>query len=152
MEERIKNGADFRPKMLKAFDNARRRSELALQKERDIQARIDRLMKAVETGVDAEHATARILELQQELAVARAISQTDRFPTLPEEKDLRSMLYRAIGSLKVSNDVVQMRTAFSLLLDRITTTPIPGRRAGETTEVVLREKGWPDFWRMITAP
>ena len=114
----------------------------------DIKAKIGRLMTVVERGVDTEHVTERILELQDELDQVRAKMRTEASPMLPDELTIRAILLEAVRATERSGDIERQRMLFKCVLEAITLTPIANRRAGEAVRIALREEGWPEFWQI----
>jgi Site-specific recombinases, DNA invertase Pin homologs len=84
LRDRITEGEDFRGGFVRAFARQARQSEKLQKQAADIEARIARLVTAVERGVDEEHTTQRILILQNDLARIRQDIQADAPPFLPE--------------------------------------------------------------------
>ncbi|CDK99642.1 putative site-specific DNA recombinase [Magnetospirillum gryphiswaldense MSR-1 v2] len=148
---RIETGPDFTPGLTEFFAHqSRRRTELENQ-EQDIQARIVRLLDAVEHGVDHENARDRILRLQDELGQIRAELTHDLPAPLPVEAAIRARLMNAVQSVELSNDVPTQRLMFQCLLSEIVLTPIPDKHQGETVVIKLREEGWAEFWSSISS-
>ncbi|EPY00361.1 recombinase family protein [Magnetospirillum fulvum] len=148
---RIRTGADFRPRFVAAFGAELERRKELRRSEADIVARLDRLVEAIERGINAESATQRALALQEELNRLRLDTPTDPLPPLPNEATIRTILARAVQSVEMRRDVKRTRLMFQHLLSEIVLTPIVERYQGETIELTLREEGWPDFWRMVMA-
>lgn len=148
---RTKSGADFRPVFLQGLAEQIREHKANQKAEQETLDRIKRLLAAVERGIDEEHTVGRITELQQELSSIRQ-KMEDRAPiTLPSEAELRSILYRHIGKIRISNDVLMTRTLFKLLVDKVTTTPIESKESGETVQISLQDDGWFPLWKMSQA-
>ncbi len=72
-------------------------------------------------------------------------------PALPEEAVIRANLQRAVVDVEMSRDVERTRLMFDCLLKEVVLTPIAGQARGESMAIGLREEGWPEFWRLITA-
>lgn len=151
LRERIVTGKDFRDLFVRAFAREARQGEKQQKQAADIEARIERLLAAVERGVNEEHATARILALQNDLKKLRQSIQAESRAPLPEEAAIRAVLARAINDVEMSRDVISARLLFQHVLQEIVLTPLPDRPRGETVVITLREEGWPDFWRMISS-
>lgn len=149
--DRIKTGPDFSPQFQRAFSRETREREKLEKQGKDIRARIDRLLGAIERGVNQDSATQRILDLQHELEDIRLKKLNDVPAALPDEAAIRAELERAIRSVEMSKVVESARLLFQCVLKEIVLTPVAGQRTGETMSVTLREEGWPEFWRMITA-
>jgi len=147
--ERLKGGQAVRPQLVRAFAREARHGEKLRKKEADLLARIERLLDAVERGVDTESATQRILVLQNQLKTVRQDIQCDLPAELPDETTIRSTLVRALQAIEVGDDVRRTRLMFQCLLAEIVLTPIPGSSRGETCDITLREEGWSEFWRMV---
>lgn len=148
---RIESGADFTPLLEQAFaQESRKRQELERRAD-EIKAGITRLLDAVAQGVNHEIATARILGLQDDLAVLQAELAVDMPNILPVESTIRAQLMNAVQSVELSNDVSSQRLMFQCLLSEIVLTPIPDKHQGETIAIALREEGWPEFWRSISS-
>nr|CAM74282.1 Recombinase [Magnetospirillum gryphiswaldense MSR-1] len=146
---RIETGPDFTPGLTEFFARqSRRRTELE-RREQDIQARIVRLLDAIESGVDHENAKERILTLQIDLERIRAELTYDLPAPLPVEAAIRARLMNAVQSVELSNDVPKQRLMFQCLLSEIVLTPIPDKHQGETVVIKLREEGWAEFWNSI---
>jgi len=145
---RIKGGPALRPQFVTALASEMERSKKLNKCEGEIKARIDRLLDAIEHGVNVENATKRILELQKDLQHVRQDIRKDALPALPNEATIRATLARAVQSIEMSRDIKHTRLMFQHLLSEIVLTPIPDRYHGETIKLTLREEGWPDFWRM----
>jgi len=150
LRSRINEGSDFRAGFMRAFARDAKRADRVRKDIADMEARIGRLMKAVERGVDEEHTTQRVLALQNDLAQLRHKLQAEAIPTLPEEAAIRAILIRAINDVEMSRDVERTRLMFERVLSEIVLTPVPDRPRGETVKISLREEGWPDFWRLVT--
>jgi DNA invertase Pin-like site-specific DNA recombinase len=150
IETRLAGGTDIGPLLRLAFAREMARQEKLGQKQKDLEARLARLLKAVEDGVDTDVATQRILELQDELAKVRAERQNEVRHDLPAEAEIRQQLIRTVDAVRHQGDVVCMRHLFDCILDRVVLTPIPDRYHGETMEIFLREDRWPEFWRLIS--
>jgi hypothetical protein len=151
LRSRVTDGADFRSSFIRAFAREAKRGEKLRKQATDLEARIGRLVTAIERGVDAEHTTQRVLALQNDLARLRHELQAEAMPTLPDEEMIRATLTRAIIDVEMSRDVERTRIMFERLLSEIVLTPIPDQPRGETVNITLREEGWPEFWRLITA-
>ncbi len=146
---RIRTGTAFRPTFTKVYaDDDREITRLSKEGE-NIDKRIDRLMDAVENGIDGERATKRIIALKGELGAITARINLLRHPELPDEGTIRKRLMETIIAIQLDGDILLQRKAFGHLLEAIVLTPIDGQRSGETMKIALREEGWPGFWRMI---
>ena len=132
---------------------ADRRTQEALESRRaELAGRIDRLVAAIEDGVQAGQATRRVLALERELrTIEGAIRTVPRAP--PSESDMRAALARALERMKTlySDPAAAplLRPALGLLVERIVISPIEGRPRGSTVSVTLREGGWPAVWRLL---
>ncbi|MGE4278193.1 MAG: recombinase family protein [Magnetospirillum sp.] len=147
---RIEGGPQFTPALARYFAREnQRRAELTTEQD-EIRSKIQRLMEAIERGVNPTYATDRILELQDSLERNRMELETALPAQLPEERVIRAQLINAIQAAELSKDVSQQRTLFTFLLSEIVLTPIPDKHQGETVAITLREEGWPEFWRSIT--
>lgn len=145
---RINDGKDFRPLFVKAFTReAKKRLELE-HKEKTIRARVERLLMAIERGVNEDAATQRVLTLQDEAAQIRA-SMRDLPSGLPDPASIRAQLRHAVQAVELTRDVVQMRLLFQCVLREIVLSPISSQRCGETIHIALREEGWAEFWTLI---
>lgn len=150
LRSRVNDGSDFRPGFIRAFAREAKRADKVRTEIADLEARIGRLVRAIERGVDAEHTTQRVLALQNDLAQMRHKLQAEQIPALPEEATIRAALIRAINDVEMSRDVERTRLMFERVLSEIVLTPVPDQPRGETVKISLREEGWPDFWRLIT--
>jgi site-specific DNA recombinase len=148
--ERIRHGPDFTPRFQLAFGRETREREKLEKQEKDIRARIDRLLGAIERGVNEESATQRILGLQRDLEDIRLKKLNDFPAVLPDETVIRTILTQAIQSVEISMAVESARLLFQCVLKEIVLTPIADQRSGETMSITLREDGWPEFWRLIS--
>ena len=132
---------------------ADRRTQEALEARRaELAGRIDRLVAAIEDGVQAGRATRRVLALERELrTVEGAIRTVPRAPA--SESDMRAALARALDRMKAlySDPAAAplLRPALGLLIERIAISPIEGKPRGSTVSVTLREGGWPAVWRLL---
>ncbi|HSV28025.1 MAG TPA: recombinase family protein, partial [Candidatus Omnitrophota bacterium] len=151
LRSRVVDGNDFRARFTKAVAREAKRADKLAKQVVDLEGRIGRLMVAIERGVDAEHTTQRVLVLQNDLARLRHDLQAEQMPPLPEEAAIRATLVRAITDVEMSRDVERTRLMFEQVLSEIVLTPVPDRPRGETVKITLREEGWPEFWRLITA-
>jgi DNA invertase Pin-like site-specific DNA recombinase len=149
LRDRIKSGPDFRGRFIGAFAREIQANKKLQAEADDITARIDRLMEAVERGIDTEHVTERVLALQDELDQVRANVRVAAAPKLPAEVEIRSVLLREIGAIELSGDIERQRILFKRVLKSVTLTPILGQYSGETVDIALREEGWSEFWRDV---
>ena len=132
---RIKGGPDFRGRFIVAFAREMQVGRKLQAEADDIKVRIDRLMQAVERGIDTEHVTERILALQEELDQVRANIRAEAMPRLPAEAEIRSVLLREVGAIEISGDIERQRVLFKCVLDTITL-----RRRFRTAIAVRRSK------------
>ncbi|CAA7619283.1 recombinase family protein [Magnetospirillum sp. UT-4] len=146
IRKRIEQGG-FRAPFSKAFAKDLAKQEDLARREADTEAGIRRLLTAVEKGVDVDQATARILELQADLATIRQKALSVHPVVVPEEAAIAVGLLRAVANVDLNADVVETRQMFKALLKEVVLTPVPGQRSGETIAITLREDGWPTFWR-----
>jgi DNA invertase Pin-like site-specific DNA recombinase len=151
LRDRIRNGPDYRDRFVRAFAREMQANEKLQTEAGDLKARIDRLMAVIERGIDTEHVTDRILALQDELDQVRVKMRLDAPPPLPGEPMIRTILLAAVDAIELSGDVVRQRILFKCVLKAITLTPVQNQRSGETAEIMLREEGWPDFWRIAAS-
>lgn len=147
---RLESGPDFTPALERFFARENQRREQLTTEQDEARSKIQRLMEAVERGVDPAYATERILELQDSVERIRTELQTALPAPLPEEPMIRAQLTNAVQSVELSKDVPTQRAMFKQLLSEIVLTPIPDKHQGETVAITLREEGWPEFWRSIT--
>ena len=143
---RVRGKPDFRPSFLRAFAQEIDRSTFVRSQERNISARIDRLLKAIEDGVNQETATRRIVDLQNQLAEIHGTMGRVLLPDLPSEDVIRDQLSNAVMTA-IHGSIEDQRVMFGHVLKAITLTPIPDQYRGESITVELREEGWPEFWR-----
>ena len=134
---------------MQAFAREMETSEKLRAEAEEIKARITRLMAVVEHGMDIEHVSDRLLRLQDKLDLVQTKIRAEAPPTLPAEETIRSMLLGLVNEVELSGDIERQRTLFKHVLKEIVLTPILGQRAGETYEITLREKGWPELWETI---
>ncbi|MEW5729304.1 MAG: recombinase family protein [Pseudomonadota bacterium] len=148
-QARIDGEVDFTPAFARAFARESRRRANLVKSEADVRARIDRLLGAVERGVNEDAVTDRILALQGDLERIREELHQGIVADLPPEEEIRARLTRAVSEIGKADDVPRTRLMFERLLREVVLTPIPGQPRGETIQITLREEGWPEFWRMI---
>lgn len=148
---RIKNGPCFRERFAEAFSKEVSRNKKLDQQAYEIELKIRRLMTAIEQGIDADRATQRIIELQRQIKVIEDRLQSAPPPNIPDNAEIRHALLRAVMRIQIENDIRKQRILFQYVLKGITLTPIAEERTGETIKIELREEGWPDFWRLISA-
>lgn len=149
LQTRIAEGANFREGFLQAFARETRQREDLQKQDAAIQARIARLLDAVEKGVNEDAVTERILKLQDDQERVRREIRSELLTVLPPEAEIRTALARAVGEVELADDVKRTRLMFKTVLKEIVLTPIPGQARGESLEITLREEGWPEFWRMV---
>lgn len=147
--DRLKSGPDFSPLFRRTFAKETEARALLEKKEKDILARIGRLLEAVEHGVKKDIATPRIVELQHELQEVREAMQIDVPAALPDETVIREELTRAVRTVEMSRHVASARLVFQRVLGEVVLTPIADQPSGETMSITLREQGWPELWRLI---
>lgn len=149
LRSRIETGPPFRTLLLEAYGLAAARKTKLQGKKKDLEARIGRLVDAIERGVNSETITPRIMALQNEVSEIEQDLLVSLPDHLPDEETIRSRLLRALDDLKMADDVIGNRLMFQCLLERIVLTPIADQPRGEVVEIVLREEGWPEFWRLM---
>lgn len=149
---RVQDGKAFHAQFAKAFASMTSRQEKLKKRASAIQTRREHLLDIVERGVGVEAVAKRIVLLEEELKRIEWEQRQEALPSLPDEETIRTTLLRTISEIGQGDDIKQMRMLFSCLLKEIVLTPIPGQKRGEAVTITLREEGWPDFWRMITAP
>lgn len=146
---RVRVGPDFRPVFLQVFAREMDHSDELCAEEADITARVGRLLHMVESGVDEDAATQRIIDLQARRQEIRECLSRVILPELADEPTIRHELAQAITRTQFEGGIEAQRIMFGHVLKSIILIPIPGQRQGETIEVTLREEGWPDLWRNI---
>ena len=119
----------------------------------DLQARIGRLLTAIEEGIEPTKASARIRELEAELKKKRRMIKAGP-PAPPDEAEIRAGLVKLIRRMELEiggrSNPVLLRKALKLLVDKIVLTPVAGARWGSTIGVHLRSGGWPALWLLLS--
>jgi site-specific DNA recombinase len=151
LHERIECGPDFRPAFLTAFARDVKRRDDLVKQQADLKGRINRLLDAIERGVNEENVTGRILTLQDEMEDMRRQASIEIPIEIPEEPTIRASLVQAIDLVQADADVVESRRLFQCVLKDVVLTPVEGSPRGETIAITLREEGWSDLWRLISA-
>lgn len=148
---RIKHGPDFRAAFLATYAAEIERNQVLKADIEAIKTKIERLMEAVESGLDREHVMERVMALQDELYMTKIRMKAEAPPKMPDEATIRQRLLYGIGETENCESIEHQRIVFGHLLTSVTLTPIEGKARGETIKIELREKGWPDFWRLISS-
>ena len=142
----------LRPAIAASIAEDRRKQDALEARRAALTGRIDRLLAAVEDGVESKRATRRILELEGELkTVEREIASVP--PPPASESGIRAELARALDRIRDRYGDPSLarlwRSALPLLIARIEIAPIDDKPRGSTVSVTLREGGWPAVWRSL---
>lgn len=151
LRKRIELGPPFKGMLVRVYEKETAIALVLRKEEESLNNKIQTLIGLFERGVDREHITERILRIQDRLHEIRQEIKISNERSVPEEPVIVSTLLDSIYDIEHNASIEEQRIVFGFLLKKITTTPIPEQRSGETVVVTLREEGWPDFWRMITA-
>ncbi len=143
---------ELRPAIAASIAEDRRKQDALEARRAALTGRIDRLLAAVEDGVESKRATRRILELEGELkTVEREIASVP--PPPASESGIRAELARALDRIRDRYGDPSLarlwRSALPLSIARIEIAPIDDKPRGSTVSVTLREGGWPAVWRSL---
>ncbi len=147
---RIKNGPDFRNQIIISFNEDVQKNQDLEHSASQIEERISRLITLAEHGAATNEIGERISALQMELDNIQYNISIHTAPNIPDESEIRSLLFNEISQIFLDKDIETMRIMFGHLLEQIILTPIEDKFHGETVVIKLREQGWPDFWKLLT--
>jgi DNA invertase Pin-like site-specific DNA recombinase len=145
------NLPQLRPTILNAYEaDIRRRHDLD-RRETEAQGKIDRLMQAIEDGIDYRQAVERIKVLQTEKARLKQAIAFEVVPTIGTEEEIRARISQAIGLLRTEAEREPVRDMLAVIKPRITLTPIPDSYRGETITIELPDspEPWARFWMLL---
>lgn len=138
----------LRPSVLQIYDaEIRRRDELDRRRV-DIVDRIDRLMQAIEDGIDRATTVARIKALQAEQTKLAKTIHFEAIPRIGTDLEIRDDLLHGLDQLRSETEREPVREMLLILKPRIVMTPITGQYRGETISIdVPKEVNlWARLW------
>ena len=153
LRESLAEAASIRSGIVASNRQACAQNAALKKRARDIDKRMDRLLAAVEEGIDPEKTSERIRRLGAELKeVKRQMKSAPLRP--PAERQIRVGILRALDRIEVrfqdQSQALFIGDALKLVIGNITFTPIPEKRRGSTLDIQLRSEGWPSFWQMVS--
>lgn len=118
----------------------------------EIEKRIERLLDAIERGVEVETVSQKICTLQDNLSELKKKNEA-LLEKVPENSEIQEKLINAINHFETcfseSEMIKPIRTMFQMLVQEIILNPIKSSHQGETIDINLRNEGWPEFWNFI---
>ena len=118
-----------------------------------IEESLNRLLQAIESGINHVQATNRFLELQNKLASIKIqLDESYKIESHSQIKIRMIFAMRRIESLFNQHKHHEtIRSLLQLIIKKIILTPITRKRSGETIDIKINppEKGWPEFYRRI---
>ncbi|GAB3438222.1 recombinase family protein [Insolitispirillum peregrinum] len=148
LEKTVKRLPPLRPSILKAYDaDIRRRHDLD-QRRVEVAGRIDRLMQAVEDGVDVASAVERIKALQLEQTKLAKTINFEQIPRIGTDLEIRDDLLLGLDRLRSEIEREPVREMLLILKPRIVMTPISGQYRGETISIEVSKEvdPWARLW------
>jgi DNA invertase Pin-like site-specific DNA recombinase len=138
----------LRPTILQAYEEDIRRRHDLDRREAEVQGKIDRLMQAIEDGIDYSQSVERVKALQVEKARLKEAKAFEVIPTIGTEKDITAKITRTLDLLRTETDREPVREMLAVIKPRIVMTPIPDRYRGETIAIELPDspEPWVRFW------
>jgi hypothetical protein len=141
----------LRPTILQAYEeDIRRRHDLDRRKA-ETQEKIDRLMQAIEDGIDYRQSVERIKALQVEKARLKEAKAFEIIPTIGTEEEITAKIIRTLDLLRTETEREPVRDMLAVIKPRIVMTPIPDRYRGETIAIELPDtpEPWARFWILL---
>jgi hypothetical protein len=141
----------IRDAILKFYEaDIRRKHDLDLRLIK-AQEKIDRLMGAVEDGINIADAITRIKALQAEKVRLKETSSFEAVPAIPTETEIKDALQRGVDLLRGEVEREPVRAMLAVIKPRIIMTPIPDQYRGETISIELPKdpEPWARFWILL---
>ncbi|MFC7454372.1 recombinase family protein [Insolitispirillum peregrinum] len=148
LEKTVKRLPPLRPSILKAYDaDIRRRHDLD-RRRAEVADRIDRLMQAVEDGVDVASAVERIKALQVEATKLAKTINFEAIPRIGTDLEIRDGLLLGLDRLRSETEREPVREMLLILKPRIVMTPISGQYRGEAISIQVSKEvdPWARLW------
>jgi DNA invertase Pin-like site-specific DNA recombinase len=138
----------LRPTILQAYEEDIRRRHDLDRREAETQEKIDRLMQAIEDGIDYRQSVERIKALQAEKARLKEAKAFEVIPTIGTEEEITAKIIRTLDLLRTETEREPVREMLAVIRPRIVMTPIPDRYRGETIAIELPDtpEPWARFW------
>ncbi|SIS84808.1 recombinase family protein [Insolitispirillum peregrinum] len=148
LEKTVKRLPPLRPSVLQIYDaDIRRRHDLD-RRRAEVADRIDRLMQAIEDGVDVAAAVERIKALQLEQTKLAKTINFEQIPHIGTDLEIRDGLLLGLDRLRSEIEREPVREMLSILKPRIVMTPISGQYRGETISIEVSKEvdPWARLW------
>lgn len=144
----VKRLPPLRPTILKAYEEDIRRRHDLDRREAEVQEKIDRLMQAIEDGIDYAQSVERVKALQFEKARLKEAKTFEAIPTIGTEEEITAKITRTLDLLRTETDREPVREMLAAIKPRIVMTPIQGQYRGETIAVELPKdpEPWARLW------
>ncbi len=141
----------LRPTILKAYEEDIRRRHDLDRRGVEVQEKIDRLMQAIEDGINFSQAVERIKALQIEKARLKEAKTFEVIPSIGTEEEIAAKITHAFDLLRTEPEREPVREMLAVIKPRIIMTPISGQYRGETISIELPKdpEPWARFWILL---
>ena len=115
------------------------------------EAAIERLVLALEYGIQLEVATARLKVLQDRQKHLQTLLRPEREPDFTDPAGQARRVFEALAELPLQAARLQHAALWPCVVERIDCYPVYENRSGEVIEISWNDKGWAELLRKAQA-
>ena len=145
----LSNAPSLRGEVRKLIEKDQAMLRASNKELRDIERRINNLLKLIEAGIRIDRSIARIRELEKaRVTLAKSVISSIDLPdnVAAIRADIGAGLDRMENGFHDRDQELAIRAGLALVVEKIVLTPLEGEKRGQSIDIHLRPSGWAALW------